>query len=135
MKQEMICICCPLGCRMTVCKEPEGTITVTGNTCPRGRQYAEKEVTAPTRVVTSTVAVSGAVCPRVCVKTAQDIPKEKIFDVMREIRRTKACAPVHIGNVILQNCADTGVDVVATSNAPAEPHNAHDAPKIESPLR
>ena len=121
MKQEMICICCPLGCRMTVCKEPEGTITVTGNTCPRGRQYAEKEVTAPTRVVTSTVAVSGAVCPRVCVKTAQDIPK--------------ACAPVHIGDVILQNCAGTGVDVVATSNAPAEPRNAHDAPKIESPLR
>lgn len=125
MKQEMICICCPLGCRLTVCKEPEGTITVTGNTCPRGKQYAEKEVTAPTRIVTSTVAVSGAVCPRAAVKTARDVPKEKIFAVMHEIRRTSVKAPVHIGDVIVQNCAGTGVDVVAASNAPAEPHDAH----------
>ena len=41
MQQEMICICCPLGCHMTVCTEPDGAITVTGNTCPRGKQYAE----------------------------------------------------------------------------------------------
>lgn len=122
MQQEMICICCPLGCHMTVCTEPDGTITVTGNTCPRGKQYAEKEVTAPTRVVTSTVAVCGGVCPRVSVKTARDIPKEKIFDVMHEIHRASATAPVKIGDVILENCAGTGVPIVATSNAAALPH-------------
>ena len=113
--KELTCIQCPLGCPLTVTVDGD-TVTVTGNTCPRGAVYGEKEVTHPTRTVTSTVVVEGGEMARVSVKTAGDIPKEKIFDVMAEIRGTKLTAPVTIGDVIIKNAADTGVDIIATKS-------------------
>ena len=114
----LICIGCPMGCPLTVTVDGEN-IKVAGNTCPHGADYAKKEVTNPTRIVTSSVAVEGASIARVSVKTASDVPKGKIFACMEEIRSVKVKAPVRIGDVILQNCAGTGVDVVATKNVPA----------------
>lgn len=114
-KRELICIGCPLGCPLTVTME--GTeITVTGNTCKRGEIYAKKEVTNPTRVVTSSVHVKDGVIAMVSVKTKDDIPKDKIFACMEEIRGVSVTAPVHIGDVVIENCAGTGVPVIATKN-------------------
>lgn len=118
--RELTCIGCPLGCALTVTME-EGTknpdkIAVTGNTCPRGEAYAKKEVTDPTRIVTSSVKVQGGVIAKASVKTASDIPKGKIFDCMQEIRACAVEAPVHIGDVVIENCAGTGVAVVVTKN-------------------
>ncbi len=113
--RNLICIGCPMGCALTVGIDGEH-ITVTGNTCPHGAEYAKKEVTNPTRVVTSTVRVEGADIARVSVKTATDIPKGKIFDCMAEIRKTEVKAPVAIGDVIIEDCAGTGVSVIATKN-------------------
>ena len=104
--RELTCIGCPLGCQLTVTMGND-EIKVEGNTCPRGEAYAKKEVTNPTRIVTSTVRV---------VKTASDIPKGKIFDCMKEIRAVKVAAPVHIGDVIIDDCAGTGIAVVASKN-------------------
>ena len=115
MKLEMTCIGCPLGCALSV--EVNGEqITVTGNTCPRGEKYAKNEAVCPKRTVTSTVAVRGGVIPRLSVKTAQDIPKDRIFDCMAAIRGVTVNAPVAIGAVILENCAGTGVDLIATKS-------------------
>jgi CxxC motif-containing protein len=111
--REMTCINCPLGCQMRVSVDGE-TITVTGNSCRRGDTYARKEVTHPTRIVTSSVSVLGGEFPMVSVKTKSDIPKEKIFAVMKEIHHTRAAAPIEIGDILIENCAGTGVDVVAT---------------------
>ncbi len=89
-RRELICIGCPLGCPLTVTME--GTeITVTGNTCKRGEIYAKKEVTNPTRVVTSSVHVEGGVIAMVSVKTKDDIPKDKIFACMEEIHQGFCC--------------------------------------------
>lgn len=114
--REMTCIRCPLGCALTVIQEDDGRVTVTGNTCPRGAQYGEKELTNPTRTVTSTVRISGVEDAVVSVKTAGDIPKGKIMDCMKELALIQVQAPVRIGDVILQNAAGTGVDIVATRN-------------------
>ena len=54
--------------------------------------------------------------PVVSVKTAQDIPKGKIFDCVEALRDVCVEAPVQIGDVILENVAGTGVDIVATGN-------------------
>ena len=51
------------------------------------------------------------------VKTASDVPKDRIFAVMEALADVRATAPVRIGDVILANVCDTGVDVVATKNA------------------
>ena len=113
--KNLICIGCPMGCPLTVTIDGNH-IAVSGNTCPHGADYARKEVMSPTRVVTSSVRILGADIARVSVKTVSDIPKDKIFDCMKEIRKTSVTAPVKIGDVIIPNCAGTGVNVIATKN-------------------
>lgn len=114
--RELTCIGCPLGCPLTVTIENGEVTAVAGNTCPRGDAYAHKEVTNPTRIVTSTVYVDGGVSPMVSCKTASDIPKGKIFEVTKALKTVRAKAPVVIGDVLLANAADTGVDMIATKN-------------------
>lgn len=121
MTRELTCIGCPLGCSLTVTlDEAANEVTsVTGNTCPRGDAYARKEVTNPTRIVTSTVRVSGGCAGMVSCKTKEDIPKGKIFDVTDALRSVCVAAPVHIGDVVLADAAGTGVDMIATKNVEA----------------
>ena len=99
-KRELICINCPLGCMLTVEMDGKKVVSVSGNTCPRGEAYAKKEVTNPTRIVTSTVKVEGGKTHMVSVKTKSDIPKEKIFDCVKALKGVTVKAPVHIGDVI-----------------------------------
>lgn len=112
----LTCIGCPLGCPLLVTIENGEVTSVTGNTCKRGDIYARKEVTNPTRIVTSTVKVSGGRLAMVSVKTRSDIPKGQIFDVVRALKDVTVKAPVHIGDVILEDAAHTGVDIIATKN-------------------
>ena len=105
-ERNLTCIGCPLGCALKVTIDGDN-VTVTGNTCKRGADYGANEVTHPTRI------------PMVSVKTAQDIPKEKIMDVMDCINRITVEAPVHIGDVLLSDAAATGVDIGATKNVEA----------------
>lgn len=115
-KRELICIGCPLGCMLTVELDGKEVVNVSGNTCIRGDKYARKEVTNPTRIVTSTILVKGGDKPSVSVKTKEDIPKEKIFDCMKALKGVYVQAPVKIGDVLVKDVADTGVDIIATKN-------------------
>lgn len=120
--RELTCISCPLGCPLKVETDENGAVLqVTGNTCKRGEVYGKKEVTAPERTVTSTVAVVGGSAPLVSVRTKTDIPKGKIFQCMEAIRAAKIQAPVHIGDVVVENVCGTGVDVVATKAVAEKP--------------
>ena len=112
MKRNMICIGCPMGCELTVEVENGAAVSVSGNTCAVGKKYAETEVSAPTRMVTSTaLSESGKPVP---VKTKSPVPKEKIFDVVAAIKAVRVELPVSIGDTVVRNAADTGVDIVAT---------------------
>ena len=115
-ERKLTCIGCPMGCPLTVVMNGKEVVSVTGNTCKRGDVYARKEVTAPTRIVTSTVKVSGGSIDMVSVKTKEDIPKGKIFECIKALKNIVVPAPVHIGDVILENVAGTGVSIVATKN-------------------
>ena len=110
--KELTCINCPMGCSLTVTIDSE--ITVKGNNCIRGEQYAKNEITNPTRIVTSTINVLNG--KRVSCKTLNPISKDKIFDVMEEIKKTSCKAPIKIGDVLIKNVCNTNVDVVATKN-------------------
>lgn len=118
-KTELVCIRCPMGCRITV-TENGGGLSVTGNTCKRGEEYAKKELTDPTRIVTSTVRVKKGTHPMVSVKTETDIPKGKIMDCMAALKGVEVEAPVHIGDRILADAAGTGVAIVATKDVERE---------------
>ena len=116
----LTCICCPMGCQITVETSGSEIINLTGNTCKRGDTYARREITSPSRTVTTTVRVTGGTLPAVSVKTRSDIPKDKIFECIRCLKDVSVKAPVHIGDVILSNAAGTGVDIIATKNVEAQ---------------
>jgi CxxC motif-containing protein len=111
--QEMICIVCPVGCRLKAEQTPDG-VRVTGNTCQRGMKYATVELTNPTRMVTSSIPVAGGHMELLSVKTRQPVPKASIPAVLKALRSVKAAAPVVVGDVVLPDAAGTGIDVVAT---------------------
>ena len=117
-KRELTCIGCPLGCSITVTLENGEIKDVSGYTCKRGHDYARKEVTNPTRIVTSTVRLTGSTTGAAVVscKTAQDIPKGTSCEIVAALRQVTAHAPVKIGDVLLADAAGTGVDIVATKN-------------------
>lgn len=123
-KRELTCIGCPLGCNLTVTIENNEVTDVTGNTCKRGDAYARKEVTHPTRIVTSSVRVADGVSPMVSCKTKEDIPKDKIFDCVNALRGVTINAPVAIGDIIIADVAGTGAAVIATKNVAARQNSA-----------
>ena len=112
MERNLTCIVCPLGCALTVTLEGKTVTKVTGNTCPRGKAYAESECTDPRRTVTSTVLCTDG--SLVSVKTETPIPKDKIADCMALINKTVATLPVAIGDVLVEDIF--GSRLVATQN-------------------
>jgi len=118
--KELTCIRCPLGCIMQVAIEGDEIKDVKGNTCKRGDDYARKEITNPMRIVTSTVEVDGTDDMMLSVKTEKDIPKGTIMDCMKALKGIKVSLPVHIGDVIIENVAGTGVSIIATKTIEVE---------------
>ena len=116
MTRELICIGCPMGCRLTAEIE-DGVVTrVTGNTCRRGEEYAKKECVAPMRTVTGTVALLGGRLPVLPVRTNGEVPKAQVLAVADTLRRATAQAPIHAGDVVLRDVCGTGVDVIAVKS-------------------
>ncbi|MBE6746841.1 MAG: DUF1667 domain-containing protein [Ruminococcaceae bacterium] len=116
MTKEMICVSCPLGCMLSVeLNDKNEVISVSGNTCKRGEQYAVDECTNPVRMLTSTMKVEGGKLPVIPVKTSKPIPKGKMFECMEIINSVSVDAPVKMGEVLISNICDTGVDIVATN--------------------
>ncbi|MFA6618425.1 MAG: DUF1667 domain-containing protein [Candidatus Neomarinimicrobiota bacterium] len=111
--KNLVCIVCPLGCKLTVEKDGEN-YKVSGNACKRGDDYAIKEMTDPTRMLTSTMKLLNSSHVRVPVHTSAAIPKGKIFAAMDVINRSIAEAPVKMGDVLIKNILDTGADICAS---------------------
>lgn len=114
--KEFVCITCPMGCHLKVNDTDLNNIIVSGNSCPRGKIYGINEVTKPKRMVTSSVKVIGGVDLVVSVKTKEAIDKHLIFDVLAELKNIEVKAPVRIGDVIISNVLNTGIDIIASRN-------------------
>lgn len=115
MIRNLTCIGCPMGCELTVEVEDGAVQSVTGNHCGIGKKYAETEITAPTRMVTSTArAEDGRPVP---VKTQSPVPKASIFAVVDAIKRATVRLPAHIGDVVVADAAGTGIAVIVTKDA------------------
>lgn len=111
---ELICIVCPKGCHLNV--DEKNDLAVSGNLCRRGEEYGKKEMLNPTRIITSTVCIDGAVLRRCPVKTDKAIPKGLIMGAMKELEDVRIQAPVHTGQIIIPNVCGTGSNFVATRN-------------------
>jgi CxxC motif-containing protein len=114
--QEMVCITCPLSCRIELEIENGELVAVQHNSCKRGIDYARQEFYDPRRMVTTTAFVSGGSLKRVPVCTSEPIPMKQIDALLKEIYRLQLEAPLELGQTVIKNFADTGIDVIATRN-------------------
>jgi len=114
MVRNLTCISCPVGCYLTVSIEEGKVMNVSGNRCKKGVVYAESECTTPLRVVTSTVKINNGFIRVVPVKTGKGIPKEKIFQCLKVLKDVQLEPPIKVGDVIVPNICETGVNVIAT---------------------
>ena len=111
----MVCISCPIGCRLTVRWKGSGDLPeVTGNKCPRGTEYGREEILAPKRTVTATVACTSRSFPRVPVRTTAPLGREHINGLLDTLRRLTVVLPVKTGGPVLRDFEGTGVDVIFT---------------------
>ena len=111
MKQ-LTCIVCPRGCQLNI----DDNNVVTGNFCPRGKNYAISEITNPTRIVTSTMKVLNSDEVRVPVKTSKPIKKGLMFEIMDKINSKLVYAPINIGDILIENVDGDNTDIIATKN-------------------
>lgn len=111
----LVCIVCPRGCNLNVEKK-DGEITVTGNFCKRGENFAKTEMTNPMRTICSTVKTAFKDTPVLPVRVSSDIPKDRIFDVMKEINSVTVTQRIRRGDTVIANVLGLGVDVIATSD-------------------
>ena len=112
--KELTCVVCPAGCRITVTLDGDKVVSVEGNTCLRGKTYAESEVTHPVRTLTSTVTVVTADgCRMLPVRTDRPIPRESLFEAMTLVRACRAKAPVKTGDKLIEDFIEPGTSLIA----------------------
>ena len=116
MKTVFTCIVCPNGCEVEAEYEGKQVISVTGNLCPKGKDYVTQELVDPRRTIASSVLVTGGVMPLASVRLTRAVPKDRIFDVMEEINSVTLTAPVKIGDVVIKNVLGLCSDVIVTKN-------------------
>lgn len=113
-EKEITCIVCPIGCKILVKTDGENINLVEGNKCKKGIEYAKSEALDPRRMLTSSILVYNGEWPLVSVKSSKPIPKENLFDVLEEIKKSSTDAPVRLGQTIIKNVANTSIDIIAT---------------------
>ena len=110
-----LCIGCPLGCRLEVEDDEVGEVVeVRGHSCKKGETFAEREHHDPRRMVTTTVAVHNAIWARLPVHTTDEVPKDKVHEIVRYLRSIEVTAPVERGQLLVADVLGTGADVVAS---------------------
>ena len=118
MSREIVCIVCPMGCRMEVALDGTEVKGVTGNQCKKGVNHAEKEVTFPGRVLTTTMKTDIPGIPLVPVRSSKEVPKDRLIDCMGEISTQSVRGSVKLGKPIIKDIIGLGVDIVACRTIP-----------------
>lgn len=112
--KELVCVNCPMGCRITVSIEEGKVLSVSGNNCSRGKEYAEQESIRPMRILTTTVKINGGIHRVLPVITDKAIPLDRTFDCMDVIRTITVNAPIQEGDIIVKDLLDTGANLIAS---------------------
>ena len=115
---ELVCIACPIACRLTVSTTGTGEVKVTGNRCPRGELYGREEMLAPRRILTAVVPTDSAHFPCAPVRTDRAIGRERVPQLLRELYARKVSLPVRQGGVLIKDF--DGARVVFTRTLPPD---------------
>ena len=111
--RKITCICCPLGCNIEI-TEKNGQLKIIGEQCKQGKTYAMQEITDPRRTLTTTIKIRGGTRPMLPVRSATDLPKDKIPTCIKYLASLTVTAPIHCGDIICANILDMHVDIIAS---------------------
>lgn len=121
--KELTCIACPRGCRIKLQVKGKEVLKIAGNLCKKGINYTKEEFTAPSRILTTTVRVKNAKHSVTPVRTNKPISKSQIFPAMKILNKVALEAPVKLGEIVINNILDTGVDIISSRNLAKEVEN------------
>ena len=113
-EKEITCIVCPIGCKILVRMDGSKLEILSGYKCKKGIEYSRNEALDPRRMLTTSALVKNGDWPLVSVKSSQPVPKEKLFFVLQKVKKADVNAPVILGEIVIKNVADTGIDIIAT---------------------
>lgn len=116
MAKEFTCIVCPKSCKLKVEENGDGEILVSGFECLRGKKYGKDEYANPMRMLTSTVKIEGSIYNRLPVISKEEVPKNKLYECLAEIKEKVVKAPVTEGDIIIENSCNTGINIVASTS-------------------
>ena len=118
-RETVICIGCPLGCRVTAVTDKKGTVTaLKGAECKQGQRYVMEELKNPVRTLTATVRTGDESFPLLPVRTSRPVLKVMLGPIMRETARLWVRQPVKAGDVLVRNVLKTKADLIATADWP-----------------
>lgn len=120
MLKEFTCIICPNGCNIIAEIEDGKILSLEGASCKRGNEYVNQELTNPCRTIASSILLEDGALPLVSVRLTKPVPKDKIFEVMEVIKKARLNAPVHVGQVAIENVLGLESDVIVTKNVEAK---------------
>jgi len=112
--KKITCIVCPIGCKILVKTDGKKLELIEGNKCKSGIDYARSEALNPERMLTSSVLVLNGKWPLVSVRTTKPVPRDKIFEILKELKKVNINAPVKIGQIIIRNVNGTNIDIIST---------------------
>jgi len=113
MTERLTCILCPQGCQLEADRRDDG-LDVRGHQCPKGVDFAVREILHPVRNLSASVPIKGTASRMVSVRLSMPVPKEIIFPILAEISALRPEAPVRRGQILIANILDSGADVIAT---------------------
>ncbi|MBI9109412.1 MAG: DUF1667 domain-containing protein [Spirochaetales bacterium] len=113
MKKEFTCIVCPVSCNLVV-EDTDGVLSVSNNQCKRGMRFGENEFKNPMRMLTTTVKITGSTVKRMPVISSDEIPKDRLFELVEMLYKVTLKSPIQRGGIVLKNIGNTGVDIIAT---------------------
>ena len=112
MNKNLICIVCPMGCRLTITGTPDA-LEIGGNKCQKGNTYAYEEITNPVRIVCTTAKITGGIHKVIPVKTDKAISEKHKLEVVKAVNNIKLTSPVKMGDIIISDIFGTGINIVA----------------------
>jgi CxxC motif-containing protein len=119
-KRHFVCVVCPIGCEIDVVHDGSRIISLEGNKCEKSEEFVSQELVEPMRILTTTVRVEGARRLVMPVRTDKAVPKRLFPRIMKQLIRVKLQAPVNMLDVVMNDIAGTGANIIATRAIPRE---------------
>ena len=118
-EKKITCVTCPLGCKLKINIENNKIVSISGSQCKKGIKFAEGEIKDPRRILTTTIKLKAqgrkeAPFNRLPVRSVAPAPKDKILEIIKEVRKIKVSPPIKMGDIIAKNIIGSGVDIIAS---------------------